>query len=207
MGKGTIYPFILEYLLRQVRGDTRVLETGCGAALYRGPLSEAGAHYVGTDVENDHYQSPGDVDVYCSADSLPFPDESFDVVFNQGAIDYMPQPQRVLDEAWRVLKPGGVFLIFTYEPRVLLEIHENCMKSQRAWERAHWVFESSELISMLNASGFKSRDVSGELNTWQPDGFLNMAIAMTTGSLSKKRLANSHWRAFLGTKKSARWWR
>lgn len=202
MSKGTVYPFILEFLLEQVRTGACVLETGCGAGLYRDPLTRAGATYVGTDVRNDHYQSPGDVDVFCSADYLPFVDESFDLVFNQGSIDYMPQPQKVLQEAWRVLKPGGVFLIFTYEQRILLEIHANCLKSQREWERAHWVFESSEMISMLNSVGFKSQDVSGKLNTWQPEGVLKLMIAVLSGSLTKSRLANSHWRAYLGKKKS-----
>jgi ubiquinone/menaquinone biosynthesis C-methylase UbiE len=202
MGKGTVYPFILDFLLKKVKAKAKVLETGCGAGLYRKPMSEAGIHYVGTDIRNDHYQSPGDVDVYCSADNLPFSDESFDLVFNQGAIDYMPQPRRVLAEAWRVLKPGGSLLIFTYEYRVLNEIHNNCMKSQREWEMAHWVFESSEMLNMLNFAGFKSREVSGELDTWRPEGVIKFAVAMISGSLTKTRLSNSHWRAFLGKKKS-----
>ncbi len=201
MGKGTVYPFILKFLLKHLRANARLLETGCGAGLYRGPLSRAGVQYIGTDVINDHYQSPGDVDVYCSANYLPFANESFDLVFNQGAIDYMPQPENVLAEAWRVLKPGGVFLIFTYEHRVLLEIHANCLKSKREWERTHWVFESSEMIDMLRAAGFQSREVSGQLDTWRPKGALNLAKAILSGSLAKTRLANSHWRVFLGKKK------
>ncbi len=57
-------------------------------------MSKAGIQYVGADIKTDHYQSLGDVDIYCSAEDLPFANENFNLVFNQGSIDYMPQSRR-----------------------------------------------------------------------------------------------------------------
>ena len=45
------------------------------------------------------------------ASDLPFPDSSFDVVLLFECIYYLPDPQRALEEAHRVLRPGGCLLI------------------------------------------------------------------------------------------------
>jgi arsenite methyltransferase len=41
------------------------------------------------------------------AESLPFPDESFDVVISNGVIDLVPDKDAVFGEIFRVLRPGG----------------------------------------------------------------------------------------------------
>ncbi len=43
--------------------------------------------------------------------TLPFPDDSFDVVLNTVAVDYLTQPFAVFREVGRVLRPGGLFLV------------------------------------------------------------------------------------------------
>jgi SAM-dependent methyltransferase len=50
--------------------------------------------------------------VHGSFDDIPEPDNSFDVVWSQDALLHAPDRRRVLEEAFRVLKPGGD-LIFT----------------------------------------------------------------------------------------------
>lgn len=47
-----------------------------------------------------------------SFNSIPYPDESFDIVWSQDAILHSDNRSKVLDEAYRVLKPGGE-MIFT----------------------------------------------------------------------------------------------
>lgn len=43
----------------------------------------------------------------CPADSLPFPDESFDVVVSRLGVMLFPDPDAAIHEMLRVLKPGG----------------------------------------------------------------------------------------------------
>ncbi len=61
--------------------------------------------------------------------SLPFPDQTFDVVLNALSVEYLTRPNRVFREVGRVLKPGGLFLVaFSnrwFPPKVV-----------RAWEEA-----------------------------------------------------------------------
>jgi len=43
-----------------------------------------------------------------AGESLPFPDESFDIVYSANAIEHTQDPERVLSEALRVLRRGGL---------------------------------------------------------------------------------------------------
>ncbi|MFP4338153.1 MAG: class I SAM-dependent methyltransferase [Halothece sp.] len=42
---------------------------------------------------------------------LPFSDEEFDAVLNAVSIQYLQYPEAVFQEIYRILKPGGVFII------------------------------------------------------------------------------------------------
>jgi MPBQ/MSBQ methyltransferase len=45
------------------------------------------------------------------AEALPFGDDAFDRYVSAGSIEYWPDPQRGVAEAYRVLRPGGVAVI------------------------------------------------------------------------------------------------
>ncbi len=178
MGKGTVYPFVIEYLASKVTCGCSVLETGCGGALYRDNILEFGGTYTGCDVPNLLYQTGNDLDLYCSSDGLPFADNVFDILFNQGAFDYMPDPQITIAEAYRVLKPGGVLTIFTYRKDILQMIDRNCRERKRDWEINHHVFSSNDLLDWLKSHGFQSREITGNLDTLQSTGIKRQILDM-----------------------------
>jgi MPBQ/MSBQ methyltransferase len=45
------------------------------------------------------------------AEALPFADDAFDRYVSAGSIEYWPEPQRGIAEAYRVLRPGGVGVV------------------------------------------------------------------------------------------------
>lgn len=47
------------------------------------------------------------------AQALPFPDESFDVIFSCECLEHVPGPQQALREMSRILKPGGQLILTT----------------------------------------------------------------------------------------------
>src|SRR5947208_2147893 len=57
-----------------------------------------------------------DVDtVACDAESLPFPNDSFDIVFGHAVLHHIPDLDQAFREFRRVLRPGGV-VAFAGEP-------------------------------------------------------------------------------------------
>jgi ubiquinone/menaquinone biosynthesis C-methylase UbiE len=52
-----------------------------------------------------------------AAESLPFPDDTFDLVTCLEALEFMMDPRRVLSELVRVLRPGGLLVITNRQGR------------------------------------------------------------------------------------------
>jgi SAM-dependent methyltransferase len=105
----------------QVLGEVRgrdVLELGCGGAQWAILLAQRGARVVGLDnsvKQLEHARqlmAEAGVDfplVHASAEEVPLPDESFDIVFcDHGAIVF-GDPYLLVPEAARLLRPGGLF--------------------------------------------------------------------------------------------------
>ena len=102
-----------------------VLELGCGAAQWTVALTESGARAVGIDLSErqlDHARSLCKKAglaarlVHGDAECLPFPDESFDIVFcDHGATVFSP-PGATIPEASRVLRTDGLFAFYVSSP-------------------------------------------------------------------------------------------
>ena len=46
-------------------------------------------------------------------DKYPFEDETFDIIFSKSVIEHLQNPDFLFDEAYRLLKPNGVFICMT----------------------------------------------------------------------------------------------
>jgi SAM-dependent methyltransferase len=103
--------------------DKDVLEAGCGIATDGMQFVRAGARYTGMDFSPSalslarHRFDMAGKDVRLERGSiaeLPFPDDSFDLVYSNGVIHHLPETQRVVDELHRVLRPGGTAIVMVY---------------------------------------------------------------------------------------------
>jgi SAM-dependent methyltransferase len=95
-----------------------ILEFGCGAAQWSIKLAMVGARPVGLDLSERQLEharrlmAEAGVDfplLHASAEAVPLPDASFDIVFcDHGAMTFA-DPYRTVPEAARLLRPGGLF--------------------------------------------------------------------------------------------------
>ena len=117
----------LHHLLRLVAFDgyrgRMVLEVGCGAGVDLARFARGGATVAGVDLAASaidlaraNFEQQGLDGRFEIADGerLPFPANSFDLVYAHGVVQYTVDPRRLVEECRRVLKPGGEAVFQVY---------------------------------------------------------------------------------------------
>ena len=92
-----------------VRG--RLLDVGCGTMPARKWLAGHFTAYLGVDLADSRYLGDARLTAVARAEALPFKDGAFDTVLGLSMLTYLPEPGLLVDEAWRVLGPGGVLVL------------------------------------------------------------------------------------------------
>lgn len=86
----------------------KLLDIGCGNKPYeiwcRGLVSE----YIGCDVVQS---SANKVDVLCPANHIPLENNNFDTILSTQVIEHVEDHQGLVNEAFRLLKPDGYFIL------------------------------------------------------------------------------------------------
>ena len=131
----------LHHLLRLVDFDgyrgKAVLEVGCGAAVDLARFAKGGADVTGVDLSasaidlaraNFEQQDLHGRFEVADGEQLPFPDNSFDFVYAHGVVQYTANPQRLVSECRRVLKPGGQAVFQVYNRISWLNVLSKLMK-------------------------------------------------------------------------------
>jgi len=99
---------IRDEIIRYCKG--KVLDVGCGEKPFYRYIKSNVQEYIGM----DHPDTPHDkklIDVFGSADNIPFQDNYFDAVILTQVIEHVEEPIKSLDEIYRVLKPDGYLML------------------------------------------------------------------------------------------------
>ncbi len=111
-------------IINAVSHSSHILELACGTGILSSMLAERGKKVTGIDLTFEYLLTlKRKLNMPISqgtAEVLPYRDESFDAMVSSYLAKYI-DVQKVIDECWRVLRPGGivVFHDFTY-PRGLI---------------------------------------------------------------------------------------
>lgn len=130
-----------------------VLEVACGSGMGLGMLASRARNVIGGDfdpalVETARRQYGDRIEVrQVDAQTLPFGNASFDMVLMLEAIYYLPEAKRFIEEARRVLRPGGLLYVCS---------------ANREWPEfnpspfSHRYYSLGELGDLLKEAGFQS---------------------------------------------------
>jgi len=105
--------------------DQRLLEVGCGIGTDLLRFARGGAHVTGVDLASRsvdlaqtnfalHGVSDSADFRVANGEALPFANETFDVVYAHGVLQYTADPARMIEECGRVLKTGGEAIFMVY---------------------------------------------------------------------------------------------
>lgn len=153
---GTSYQSMADAL--QLRPDDELLDVACGSGAFLAQHAGGVRRVAGIDLSDiqidlarrklDERIAAGTAEIVKGdAGWMPWPDASFTVVSCVSSFETFPDPQKVLSEVFRVLRPGG---------RVVLNIGERVApgtQTHRMWD-VLWVWSEDDVQYMVEEAGF-----------------------------------------------------
>jgi ubiquinone/menaquinone biosynthesis C-methylase UbiE len=128
----------LTYLPRLVDFDSykgkNLLEIGCGAGIDLARFARGGANVTGIDLSNtaidlackNFEQSKQNADLrVMNGECMEFADNTFDVVYAHGVLQYTADTEKMIAEIHRVMKPGGEAIMMVYNKNSWLNLMRN----------------------------------------------------------------------------------
>ncbi len=117
-------PWIIKTLASYKKLPSNVLDIGCGAGLLLQDLAMQGCSVTGIDLSENSLEVaktliPKGNFLKAPAESLPFPNASFDIVCAMDLLEHVEDPKIVIKEAARVLKKDGLFFFHTFNRNLI----------------------------------------------------------------------------------------
>ena len=122
-------PWVSQLIRNRVGVEAKVLDIGCGGGLLSNELARERFLVTGIDQSSGALDTARQTDstktvdyVLGNAENLPFASGQFDVACCLDVLEHVEDPRRVVAEACRVLRPGGIFLFHTFNRTWLANI-------------------------------------------------------------------------------------
>jgi len=110
----------VELLMDLLPEEGRVLSIGCGIGVHEEALGQRrpALQLTSSDLQDEMLQkASSDLDrVQVDMTDLPFPDGSFDAVYEITALVFVKDPEKALKEMARVIRPGGLMVLLSLNP-------------------------------------------------------------------------------------------
>ncbi|MEE0902007.1 MAG: class I SAM-dependent methyltransferase [Methanobrevibacter sp.] len=143
-----------------IKADDIILDIGCGGGININRMAKYAKKVYGVDYSMDSVKVSREVNrqeiydgkvevTHGDVQSLPFDDETFDIVTAFETVYFWPNIEKCFGEVKRVLKPGGIFLIGTESngsDNIPMKISEKLINMT--------VYNDKELCQYLENNGY-----------------------------------------------------
>jgi len=152
----------LLYELAELHPGEQVLEVGAGTGHFAFDLAARGMAVVGADLswpmlQGAHAKRAAGAPlplVQADAACLPLSPARFDLVLSVTALEFVARPEQMLQEMWRMLRPGGRLVVATLNARGPWAEARAREAAQQETPFAHGhFFTAEELVAMLGIFG------------------------------------------------------
>ncbi len=146
-----------------------ILDHCCGDGQFAKLAWEGRKLAAGCDISENAIELAAGQDIYSHLDAcdasiyLPYKDASFDLVFNNSALEHISDLDNTLLEIARILVPGGalVFNVLNHRYFEWWPLNKKSMGDYRAWQPFYHALSLVEWKERLKLAGFQVVDVSG----------------------------------------------
>jgi len=108
----THYPLeLVSYLVERYDIKGRLLDLGCGRAEHVNAFISLGFTTYG--IDSSFYSKEPNITHADFSSKIPFDNNLFDMVFSKSVIEHLYSPELAIGEVYRILKPGGLFIVMT----------------------------------------------------------------------------------------------
>lgn len=115
--------------LKDIDLSGKILDLGSGTGLLSNFLNQK---LISIDISKKMLNKSNSKNVQGDMSELPFKNESFDTVLSFSALMNSPNPQKTIEEVYRIIKPGGIFVVtylksfdFTNDLKLKFKIKES----------------------------------------------------------------------------------
>lgn len=183
-GKRSVERYFTSVVKRYISGDDTVLDLGCGPGSFLSIVAGISQTIVGADITPNFIDEcnglieqrklPNASAVLIKPGSLPFADESFDRIIMIDTIHHLEDAAGTMDEVYRILRKGGLLLVFEpnkYNPLLYLMC---CLDKNE-----HGLLKLGTISKYRSMIGSRYEMVAEEYNGLLigPEGRLSLSLA------------------------------
>lgn len=216
-------PYIVPFARFEHAREKDVLEIGLGLGADHERFAAAGARLYGIDlteravaITRQRLESAGLASKLQvgDAESLPFPNNTFDLVYSWGVIHHSPDTARAVSEIHRVLRPGGTCRVMVY--------HKYSLVGLMLWLRyglatGNWKMSFEDVYAnYLESPGTKAYTIDEANQLFSAFTEVTTKVQLTHGDLLSSEAGQRHrgplltvarrlWPRFFLQKHAQRW--
>jgi SAM-dependent methyltransferase len=196
-----------------------VLDHGCGDGLFSSLAWPGCKLMAGCDLNDSSIREAEKrgnykrLDVCDASRRLPYPDKTFDLIFNNSALEHIQDLDATLAEVARALSPQGTFAFSVLNRRFFSWCHlrEDLKTAYKNWQPFFHVLDLDEWRQRLARVGLKVASVEGYLDQKAASELALLDFAFSGALLARRRsllvstylcfsvLARAYWRKRLSS--------